>query len=119
HAGGARGPYPLDAHRRSPLGPGFRRHRGTPAMSESEGSAEPGTRRAGKDKKKINWLAEIRGLALMLLGVLAFHTLVAKPFYIPSASMMPNLMVGDRLLVSKYPYGRRRVSASFHLVPRS
>lgn len=88
-------------------------------MNDSEGPAEPDAPRAGKDKKKINWLAEIRGLALMLLGVLAFHTLVAKPFYIPSASMMPNLMVGDRLIVSKYPYGWSWVSASFHLLPRS
>ena len=71
-------------------------------------------------RKKVNWLAEIRGLALMLLAVIAFHTLVAKPFYIPSASMMPNLLVGDRLIVSKYPYGWSWVSASFPLrfVPR-
>jgi len=69
-------------------------------------------------KKKVNWLAEFRGLALMLLGVLAFHSLVAKPFYIPSASMVPNLMVGDRLIVSKYPYGWSWVSASFHVLPR-
>jgi signal peptidase I len=70
-------------------------------------------------KAKINWVAEIRGLALMLLGVLAFHSLVAKPFFIPSASMVPNLLVGDRLVVSKYPYGWSWVSASFHLLPRS
>jgi signal peptidase I len=70
-------------------------------------------------KKKVNWIAEIRGLAIMLLAVLAFHTLVAKPFYIPSESMMPNLLVGDRLVVSKYPYGWSWVSASFHLLPRS
>jgi signal peptidase I len=71
-------------------------------------------------KKKINWVAELRGLALMLLGVIAFHTLVAKPFYIPSASMVPNLMVGDRLIVSKYPYGWSWVSMSFplRLLPR-
>ena len=69
-------------------------------------------------KAKVNWLAEIRGLALMLLGVVAFHTLVAKPFYIPSASMVPNLLVGDRLVVSKYPYGWSWVSASFHFLPR-
>lgn len=71
-----------------------------------------------KDKKPVNWLAEIRGLVLMLLAVLAFHTFVAKPFYIPSASMVPNLMVGDRLVVSKYPYGWSWVSASFHVLPR-
>jgi len=74
--------------------------------------------RASKTKG-VNWLAEIRGLALMLLGVLAFHTLVAKPFYIPSISMLPSLQVGDRLVVSKYPYGWSWVSASFHLLPRS
>lgn len=71
------------------------------------------------DSDPINWLAEIRSLSLMLLAVLAFHSLVAKPFYIPSTSMLPNLMVGDRLVVTKYPYGWSWVSASFHVLPRS
>ncbi|WP_271078380.1 signal peptidase I [Aurantiacibacter sp. MUD61] len=69
--------------------------------------------------EKVNWWAELRGLAVMLLVVLLFHTFIAKPFYIPSASMVPNLMVGDRLIVSKYPYGWSWVSASFHVFPRS
>jgi len=69
-------------------------------------------------KSRVDWLAEARGLALMLLGVLAFHSLVAKPFYIPSVSMVPNLLVGDRLVVTKYPYGWSWVSASFHVLPR-
>ncbi|MFL0357095.1 signal peptidase I [Erythrobacter sp. GH1-10] len=72
----------------------------------------------GEEEEKINWLAELRGLAIMLLAVLAFHSLVAKPFYIPSTSMMPGLWVGDRLVVSKYPYGWSWASASFHLLPR-
>ncbi len=71
-----------------------------------------------KDKEAINWWAELRGLALMLLAVLAFHSFVAKPFYIPSTSMMPSLYVGDRLVVSKYPYGWSWASASFHVLPR-
>ena len=54
---------------------------------------------------RVDWLAELRGLALMLLAVVGFHSLIAKPFYIPSISMMPSLLVGDRLVVSKYPYG--------------
>jgi len=74
------------------------------------------TSETGKDK--VDWLSEIRGLALMLLAVLGFHSMVAKPFYIPSTSMVPNLFVGDRLVVSKYPYGWSWVSASFHLLPR-
>lgn len=67
----------------------------------------------------VNWFAEFRGLALMLLAVLAFHSFLAKPFYIPSASMLPNLLEGDRLVVSKYPYGWSWASASFHMLPRS
>ena len=71
-----------------------------------------------KDDKKVDWLAEIRGLFLMLLAVFAFHSFIAKPFYIPSESMLPNLLVGDRLVVSKYPYGWNWSSVSFHLAPR-
>lgn len=82
----------------------------TPHVTETTASEQP---------HKVDWLAEIRGLALMLLAVLAFHSLVAKPFYIPSTSMMPSLWVGDRLVVSKYPYGWSWASASFHLLPRS
>lgn len=81
--------------------------------------ASTNTTQATDTPEKVNWLAEIRGLALMLLAVLAFHSLVAKPFYIPSTSMMPTLWVGDRLVVSKYPYGWSWASASFHLLPRS
>ncbi|MGI8931371.1 MAG: S26 family signal peptidase, partial [Sphingomicrobium sp.] len=48
---------------------------------------------------------EAKGLFWVLLAVLAFHSFIAKPFYIPSESMMPGLLTGDRLVVSKYPYG--------------
>ena len=83
----------------------------------AKGAVEAGADGDGADDK-INWFAELRGLAIMLLAVLAFHSLVAKPFYIPSTSMMPTLYVGDRLVVSKYPYGWSWASASFHLLPR-
>ena len=73
---------------------------------------------AAPAKEKVDWLGELRGLALMLLAVLGFHSFIAKPFYIPSISMMPGLLVGDRLVVSKYPYGWNWSSASFHVLPR-
>ena len=60
---------------------------------------------------------EIKGLLWVLVAVLAFHSFVAKPFYIPSESMMPGLLKGDRLVVSKYPYGWSWVSPSFHIFP--
>ncbi|MBT0669960.1 signal peptidase I [Novosphingobium profundi] len=72
-----------------------------------------------EEEGKVDWWREVRGLVLMLVGVLAFHSFIAKPFYIPSISMMPNLLVGDRLVVSKYAYGWNWSSISFHALPRS
>src|SRR5215213_1570092 len=60
---------------------------------------------------------EIRGLLWVVLAVLAFHSFIAKPFYIPSESMMPGLLTGDRLVVTKFPYGWSWVSPSFHIFP--
>ena len=71
----------------------------TPVTTESKGSAL--------------W-REIKGLFWVLLAVLAFHSFIAKPFYIPSESMMPGLLKGDRLVVSKYPYGWSHVSPTIH-----
>ena len=62
--------------------------------------------------------AEVKGVFWLVLAVLAFHSFIAKPFYIPSESMMPNLLVGDRLVVSKFPYGYNWTSLSFHPLPR-
>ncbi|MBU0556886.1 MAG: signal peptidase I [Alphaproteobacteria bacterium] len=60
--------------------------------------------------KGTDWVGEIKSIAVLLLAVLAFHSFVAKPFYIPSESMMPTMLVGDRLIVSKYAYGWSYVS---------
>ena len=49
--------------------------------------------------------------------MLGFHSFIAKPFYIPSELMMPILLKGDRLVVTKYPYGWSYVSPSFHVLP--
>jgi signal peptidase I len=68
--------------------------------------------RAGTD-----WWGEVKAIFWLILAVLAFHSFVAKPFYIPSESMMPVLLKGDRLVVSKYPYGWSWVSPSFHVMP--
>jgi len=70
------------------------------------------------EKEKTDWVGEIKSIALLVFAVLAFHSLVAKPFYIPSVSMMPGLLVGDRLIVSKYAYGWSWVSPTFHILPR-
>src|SRR3990167_5928042 len=71
-----------------------------------------------KAKGDESWSKLIRDVVVILLLVLGIHSCVAKPFYIPSDSMMPLLRNGDRLIVSKYPYGWSYSSVSFHLAPK-
>jgi signal peptidase I len=74
---------------------------------------------AADAKKGTDWWGEFKAIFWLVLAVLAFHSFIAKPFYIPSESMMPVLLKGDRLVVSKYPYGWSWVSPSFHIWPRT
>jgi signal peptidase I len=73
---------------------------------------------AGSAKPEgVNWKDEVKGIFFLILAVLGFHSFIAKPFYIPSESMMPGLLVGDRLVVSKFPYGFSYLSPTFHVLP--
>jgi signal peptidase I len=86
-----------------------------PALTETP-EAAPESAPAAK-KEGTDWWAELKAIFWLILAVLAFHSFIAKPFYIPSESMMPGLLKGDRLVVSKYPYGWSWVSPSFHILP--
>jgi signal peptidase I len=50
-----------------------------------------------------------RSQALQLMGIVLIVFLgkgaIAEPFYVPSGSMEPTLLIGDALLASKFPYG--------------
>jgi signal peptidase I len=83
------------------------------ALTHEEGLHED----AAETRRGTDWWAELRGIFWLVLAVLGFHSLVAKPFYIPSESMMPGLLVGDRLVVTKYPYGYSFATPTFHLLP--
>ncbi len=43
----------------------------------------------------------------VLAIVLILRSFIAEPYKIPSASMMPNLLIGDFILVNKFTYGLR------------
>src|SRR4028119_680576 len=58
-----------------------------------------------------------RGLLLLLLFAWTLRSLIVAPFSIPSGSMLPNLYVGDYLLVTKWPYGYSRASFLFGFPP--
>jgi signal peptidase I len=64
--------------------------------------------------QKQGWARTALAWGLLFGGVFAFQSVAAKPFYIPSSSMMPVLRTGDRLIVSKYPYGWSYASLSIH-----
>ena len=62
-------------------------------------------------KKKI--IDNIKTLFYALLIALFIRSFLFQPFYIPSSSMEPNLLIGDRLFVSKYSYGYSQHSFPF------
>tara|TARA_Y100001970_G_scaffold253373_1_gene328086 strand:+ start:7374 stop:8108 length:735 start_codon:yes stop_codon:yes gene_type:complete len=55
----------------------------------------------------------IKTLIYALIIAIIIRSLLIQPFYIPSSSMELNLLVGDRLFVTKYSYGYSKHSFPF------
>ena len=72
------------------------------------------TAKAAKVKRQPNAAAElIKTLIQAMLIAIAVRTVAFEPFNIPSGSMVPTLLVGDYLFVSKYSYGYSKFSLPF------
>ena len=60
-------------------------------------------------------IENIKTLFYAFLIAIFIRSLIIQPFYIPSSSMEPNLLVGDRIFVTKYTYGYSKHSFPFSL----
>ncbi len=71
-------------------------------------------RKRGQDKAG-GWAETVRTVVYAVLIALVVRTFAIEPFNIPSGSMIPTLLVGDYLFVSKFSYGYSRHSFPFSL----
>ena len=58
-------------------------------------------------------IENIKTICYALVIAIAIRSFIIQPFYIPSSSMEPTLLIGDRLFVTKYSYGYSKHSFPF------
>src|SRR5258708_35470393 len=74
-------------------------------MSIEEKTSVPAKTEKSASAKSSSWLGQIVQLAGVVAVVFLAKGAIAEPFYVPSGSMEPTLLIGDALLASKFPYG--------------
>ncbi|WP_299812943.1 signal peptidase I [Tardiphaga sp.] len=61
------------------------------------------------------WSVQLAQIAAIVGIVFIAKGALAEPFYVPSASMEPTLLIGDALLATKFPYGYSTASLPIHV----
>src|SRR5437868_10469530 len=74
---------------------------------------------AQKKPERGGIIGAIGQFAVVIALVLLTKTVAAEAYYVPSGSMLPSLLIGDQLLVTKFPYGYSRYSLPVPLAPAS
>jgi signal peptidase I len=71
--------------------------------------SEPNVMKSSADSvsaaKEEGWWETVKVIVQALLIALVVRTVLFQPFNIPSGSLIPTLLIGDYLFVSKYSYG--------------
>ena len=60
---------------------------------------------AAESDRSRGWVKFIGDMLGIVLMVVVAKAAIAEPYYVPSGSMEPTLLIGDELLAMKYPYG--------------
>ena len=71
----------------------------------------------GNKKKDSGFFDFFKTIFYAVIIAVIFRSLFFEPYNIPSGSMLPNLLIGDYLFVSKYSYGYSRYSFPFGIIP--
>jgi hypothetical protein len=91
-----------------------------PGPDPARGQAVPGCARAASagllDEEPV-LVDYSRAFFPVLAIVLIVRSFIAEPYKIPSSSMMPNLLIGDFILVNKFSYGLRLPISNTKIVP--
>lgn len=74
-------------------------------------------KKPASDKPKNSLVEGARFIIEVGLIVFVVRSFAMEPFYIPSSSMVPNLLIGDYILVNKNAYGYSKYSFPFAMFP--
>ena len=63
-----------------------------------------------------SWAGTLVSFACTIMVITAAKIAIAEPYYVPSGSMQPTLLIGDQMLATKYPYGYSAASLPSSIV---
>lgn len=74
------------------------------------------TRASGLSERARGFARSVADIVVVVAIITLAKTAIAEPYYVPSGSMEPTLLIGDELLATKYPYGYSTASLPLSIV---